>query len=129
MNENEVLKSKLVVYCEDNITESSLATKSLAELNSIEELVKRSLDRIVKGFCHRHHSTKHNSTITTTPFTSSDCVIIVHDQCAIFSFVHIVVISVISIGGGSSQATLHCQPTNGAQLRSSTRNCTCDDQN
>ena len=49
MNENEVLKSKLSVYCEDNTIESSLAKKSLTELNSIEEQVRRSLDRIMKA--------------------------------------------------------------------------------
>ena len=49
MNENEVLKSKLAVYCEDTDIESSLAKKSLTELNSIEEQVRRSLDRIIKA--------------------------------------------------------------------------------
>lgn len=48
MKENEMLKGKLAVYCEDNI-ESFLTKKSLVELNSIEEQVRRSLDRIVKA--------------------------------------------------------------------------------
>ncbi len=49
MKENEVLKSKLAVYCEESIIESCLAKKSLAELSSIEEQVRRSLDRIIKA--------------------------------------------------------------------------------
>jgi len=47
MEERDHLKSELAVYCGDD--ESNLATKSLAELNSLEEQVKRSLDRIVKA--------------------------------------------------------------------------------
>lgn len=48
VKENEVLKCKLAMYCEDN-NESSLAKKSLAELNTLEEQVRRSLDRIMKA--------------------------------------------------------------------------------
>jgi hypothetical protein len=48
VKENDMLKGKLAVYCEDNI-ESFLVKKSLVELNSIEERVRRSLDRIIRA--------------------------------------------------------------------------------
>ena len=48
MKENEILKSKLTIYWGDAI-ESSLAKMSMSELNSLEDEVRRSLDRIVKA--------------------------------------------------------------------------------
>lgn len=48
VKENEILKSKLAIYCGD-VIESSLAKKSVSELNSLEDEVRRSLDRIIKA--------------------------------------------------------------------------------
>ena len=50
MAEHDTLKEELAIFCgEDDDTESSLSQKTLAELNSLEQQVKRSLERIVKA--------------------------------------------------------------------------------